>query len=880
MIMTSAKASQAVEKPLGVFSRCCVALGAVFLVTASYLFWMVSVVLLLALLLLDLVLWIALVRFGRGYIATLMLRRHSAFLFIFVRALILKDPPDPTVALTRDDAPLLFDTVEKLARKVEVAAPKEIVLEMGANAWIHLKGWTRGSSNARLGIGYDFLLGLGPSELEAVITHEMAHAKLIQRGFNRWLGRSMARVSNLTSALLEQQTRLQQGPNRQRLSPFSRIASVATRWGIRLMATYYRQDEFEADMAAAKIAGVDLYCQALRNTYHLGFLSAQLSWRERIARLQRGEGFHQWLKQELTLKENTRAHKRMRFELRQSLANKYSTHPSLKDRIDALGGNADAVANLSAEPAISFLAHSDEVLEKLIAKLQEIIAKQEEEDTRSLLRFTRRVNRSRKIHLSLSRLLALILQVGAVIALLCAIFGAYSPDQKTKGLLCAAAAFAAGVFLHNVGRFRDRFGLPIPSYEDFKKSYEAEWTSVKIMLAEKRIEEDLNLKINALKRSDKVIMKFLIREGYDALRACDYLRANVIARHCLRVDEYSVEGNAMLAISAAYFGNQEHMDFGLGNILRVTRIKGPLNWVMGWSLMLSGQMPQAEAYLLEAARHFPSQPVVLMLLAVSQMTRTKLHSAVTNARKASLLAPNNKPLITAMVRMLLESGFVREAGQNLRAFESDFPNDIPLMLCIIHLNLLSGHQDEAQGWFQHIQTHQPSTAILLELADIYNRVRSNPTAEKLYKIVIQRGYYPSAHLGLAQVYARLGREEEARSQLASALNVVKPVANRAAHPLQLLEFILTELADLSQPNPSCTAWIATLDLSNSPVRIPALNFLVYAPGIQEAKDHVQFLYKAMHPDRNFNLERVRMVRASQRMQPDVPVCPGVQTVLI
>lgn len=84
---------------------------------------------------------------------------------------------------------------------LDASVPREIVLELGDNAWVRLKGFRRGAGKKTLGVGYDLLAGLSIPEIEAVLAHEMAHAKLVQRGFRNWLEGGQARLRNLVMAL-------------------------------------------------------------------------------------------------------------------------------------------------------------------------------------------------------------------------------------------------------------------------------------------------------------------------------------------------------------------------------------------------------------------------------------------------------------------------------------------------------------------------------------------------------------------------------------------------------------------------------------------------------------------------------------------------------
>jgi hypothetical protein len=70
--------------------------------------------------------------------------------------------------------------------------------------------------------------------------------------------------------------------------------------------------------------------------------------------------------------------------------NKYSTHPSLKDRLAALPPIQAKIANQTA-PGLGLLANPDSLAEKLIAEIQRVIAIQEQKDSKALERWNRKV---------------------------------------------------------------------------------------------------------------------------------------------------------------------------------------------------------------------------------------------------------------------------------------------------------------------------------------------------------------------------------------------------------------------------------------------------------------------------------------------------------
>src|SRR5262245_58735328 len=118
---------------------------------------------------------------------------------------------------------------------------------MNCGAWGMLGGFGRGWGRSRLGLGYDLLAGLTTHEVEAVIAHELAHARLVQRGFSRWLNRGLARLGRTAAELSARAAARRDAKQSPQLAnaTLRLFDALATR-AARLVATYSRQDEFEA----------------------------------------------------------------------------------------------------------------------------------------------------------------------------------------------------------------------------------------------------------------------------------------------------------------------------------------------------------------------------------------------------------------------------------------------------------------------------------------------------------------------------------------------------------------------------------------------------------------------------------------------------------
>lgn len=130
--------------------------------------------------------WLGLIGVFRGPLEAL-----GQMASCITRSLSLRPGVRYELPLQAEQVPQLFEIVAETARRMNVLPPNEIVLEMTDNAWVQLRGYRSGRGFCRLGLGYDLPAILSQAELTSVLAHEMAHARLIQRGAQGWLRRGV-----------------------------------------------------------------------------------------------------------------------------------------------------------------------------------------------------------------------------------------------------------------------------------------------------------------------------------------------------------------------------------------------------------------------------------------------------------------------------------------------------------------------------------------------------------------------------------------------------------------------------------------------------------------------------------------------------------------
>ncbi len=859
------------EQPLNPPAKAALMCGAGATILLFYLFALVSILFLVLLTAVEFALTIAAARVGLAGVMAQVLRRHLSLLGLFLRSFRVRKQVEFRISLRPEDAPGLFALVQKLSDRLAMAAPNVVSLEMSVNASVRLKGLRSGAGTTKLSIGYDLLAGLSQAEAEAVLAHEMVHAKLIQRGLKQWLSFGLNRVATLTRALAAQVEAYRRVKRSFELAEFFlRCADWLTRLAARLVAKYSRQDEFEADHGAAELCGAAPIRSSLLKIDALARLAARLPWRERVAQLQL-QGFSQWLVKELALGESFQAPENSR-----TLFDKYSTHPLLRDRLAALPPASGPSAG-NPRPAIELLAEPDKIAEKLIVEIQRVAAEEEQKDSREQLRKTRKFRGSALVR-PVQLLGIIIIIAGALTAIIGMLM-----DQSWGTMVLGIFIFAGGLGVHRLGRYRDRVALPVPDFAAIKLAGQEGNKVADIAGAQKQIEAELRPRAAGIKRrKDKTTL--LVAESYAALGRCDYLRAHVAARLCRDVDKKSVEGTLALAIASAALHQGQQAAWTLKAVQRLTGLGSPsAKWGAAWALVLLGDWATAEGFLDQLLKDRESEPTFLALRAVCQSKRGKLQSAILSARQACQPQPRNPQYSKLLIDLLLDGGHLREAEERILPLETEARTDRDLAFAVVRVKLMRRDLAAAREWtdlLMEMSAQPAGTRMLVRLGEAYEAARNGESAATFYQQALAAAHYPEAHLGMARLEAGRQNKEQARQHLLAALNTKRPVGEGGIGPLPLFQRIVTQLLQLQEPELNCRAWVARLAAN---VSVPALanqSFMIYAPARAEAERYLNLIVGAMQPELPpVQSAIIHWHEAPRQQQPDGPCRPGVQGVL-
>lgn len=774
-----------------------------------------------------------------------VLQAHFHLLKILCRSLRRERAREARVALSREHAPELFLTLERLCEDERIPPPALVLLEMSANAWLRIQG----GRVTVLGLGLDLLAGLNRDELETVLAHELIHAHSSAPRLRHWLANASERMASLVRALSA----------RARRPLPARIALGLTRTLLarltHLMSAASREEELRADCGAAERCGIAPTCAALIRVESLRRAVGRVSWRERLAQFQ-ACSFTVWLERELSQIQPLTWP-----EIAAEIPDPHSTHPTLRERLLALGRNAPGAPAADSAPALQWLAQPAATAEELMRAIQQRIVLEEENDTRELRRWARQMRAARRLSPA---------QVaGGALVFLAELFGALAvwrgASLSAAGLILAAAFLGLTIFW--LGKFREGFVFPEPDFALLKTTWPPD--------AHVR-ERHQGAKATALRPPDRPAAN-LDAKARSTLAECDYGRAFAIGRRALQSAE-SVSSLLVVAVAAAWLGESQESARCLAAVQRLAGLRGPsICWGAAWAFMLRGNWSRGEALLQEALDTRPQDATLLNLRALCQWRRGKIQSAIVNARRACQPRPRNLEHAKFLIELLLEGGYVDEAAVRLSALDNSISDDDELILATIRLHLLQGRHESARHWSGVLLGRTPPPFVLVRLAVFHELARLLDDAEQLYRKALSVAYYPDAWLGLARLAAARNQAAQARQHTLQALNLRQTLGPYATPPMELIGPILSQLAALEPRAALCRGWVAELAADAIPGAAASMSFLVYAASEERAQVYFDTIVSSMAAAGSVTIKpRVLWRVAPVEYQPIGPVRPGVR----
>ena len=331
----------------------------------AYIFWILAVLLVLV----GLILW-AIVS-GKG-LNSLVIRIEIVLLIftsVVVRSLWVRVPAPKGIELEQRQAPELFATVDEIRRAVDGPTVHVILIDDEFNARVvsvprlGLFGWPRNY----LVVGLPMLHAMSAIELRAVLAHELGHLAGAHGRFASWIYRIRMTWNQLMMALAA------------RGGAGAPLFNRFFRWYVPYFQSYSfvlaRRHEYEADLCATEIASARTTADTLIKCEIYSWFLIEKFWEELwdLAKSQNSPP-HPYSDMAVRMRTVIPADDGNRW-LQSGLERKtasWDTHPSLKDRLSALGQEPQLPPPITESAAeVYFGAELNALAEQLNVEWQE-----------------------------------------------------------------------------------------------------------------------------------------------------------------------------------------------------------------------------------------------------------------------------------------------------------------------------------------------------------------------------------------------------------------------------------------------------------------------------------------------------------------------------
>ena len=234
-------------------------------------------------------------------------------------------PPGPRLLPERN--PRLFAMIREIAAATGQPVPDDVYLCHNLNAWVAQRGGVMGRGGRRvLTLGQPLLQVLTVEELRAVLGHEFGHYSGGDTRIGVWVWKTRSAIGRTIQQLGDSWIRI----------PFT----LYGRLFMRVTQAVSRRQEFAADAEAARLTTAATAASALHKVCAAGVAHESYWNGEVVPILQNGfrpplaEGFSRFLQTP-----NTVAGMRdyVGKELASGKSDVYDSHPSLRERVSALG---------------------------------------------------------------------------------------------------------------------------------------------------------------------------------------------------------------------------------------------------------------------------------------------------------------------------------------------------------------------------------------------------------------------------------------------------------------------------------------------------------------------------------------------------------------
>ncbi|MCK4586297.1 MAG: M48 family metalloprotease, partial [Gammaproteobacteria bacterium] len=258
--------------------------------------------------------------------------------WILLKALWVKFESPEGYELTRKEFPELFKELDGLRKKLKTPPVHQVILTSQMNAAVNqtprlgLLGWQKNT----LILGIQLLLTMSPQEMKSVLAHELGHLSGNHSQFSAWIYRVRLIWHRVMVAFHDSD------------SIGAKMMRAFFNWYVPKFEAYSfalaRSNEYDADAIAAELTSPEVATKALVNVHATAPYVDEKYWQSYYEKADHMEAPDHAPYEGLSkfMVDNPLAQKEQLQRIREAMevVTEYDdTHPSLKDRVDAIGSD-------------------------------------------------------------------------------------------------------------------------------------------------------------------------------------------------------------------------------------------------------------------------------------------------------------------------------------------------------------------------------------------------------------------------------------------------------------------------------------------------------------------------------------------------------------
>jgi tetratricopeptide (TPR) repeat protein len=239
----------------------------------------------------------------------------------------------------------------------------------------------------------------------------------------------------------------------------------------------------------------------------------------------------------------------------------------------------------------------------------------------------------------------------------------------------------------------------------------------------------------------------------------------------LEDDPSSVQARFWRAVSLDALGNRSEAIRDLRIVVEAEPNIARYNFLLGKLLADTDQFPEAVVFLKKAVQHDPKDFQSKAALGIALGSVPDYEQSIRVLEEADRMRPGNNVITMVLNAQRARQQAVPRVGEAIEEARSK-PNDVDRKIFVIRLLAYSGRMNEAEPFIQEVEKLAPDDVKASQaIAVAYLEAGVPEKAAQFYQRQLKIKEDPGTYLGLANIYQKRGRNEDAAQAFARVIEL-------------------------------------------------------------------------------------------------------------